>query len=75
MFVAYFIHRLKTDLKYPGKMVKTRYLMRLAFMHKNVNDKRTYRELIRKWKFHVMMNKFLKKKSEDLVILATNLHS
>lgn len=66
LFNLYFIRDLKKNLVEPAKMMKSRYLIRLAFLHKNTNDKRTYLELIRKWKFHVMMNKFLKKKSENM---------
>ena len=62
----YFITQLKEKLAEPARMVKQRYLIKLAFMHKNSNDKRTYRELVRKWRFHVMMMKFLKKKSENI---------
>ena len=66
MFRIYFIKYLKDNCDEPAKMVKSRYMIRLAFMHKNINDKRTYRELIRKWKYYVMMNKFLKKKAEHV---------
>lgn len=66
MFRMSFIQKLKEALVEPAKMVKQRYLIRLAFMHKNCNDKRTFRELIRKWRFQVMMNRFLKKKSENI---------
>jgi len=65
MFRMSFIKKLKTDLEGPAKLVKQRYLIRLAFMHKNVNDKRTYREIVRKWRFHVMMKMFMKKKAEN----------
>lgn len=66
MFRMYFITQLKEKLGEPARMNKQRYLIKLAFMHKHTNDKRTYRELVRKWRFHVMMMKFLKKKSENI---------
>ena len=71
IFKQYFIKKITKSLIETNRIYKISYLMRMIKMHKRISKLRFIREVIRKWRFHIFVQKMARKKMEKMY---KNLH-
>ncbi len=71
IFKQYFIKKNTKSLIETNRIYKISYLMKMIKMHKKISKLRFIREVIRKWRFHIFVQKMARKKMEKMY---KNLH-
>ena len=71
LFKTYYIKKLTKSLKETIRIYKILYLLKMIRMHKRISKLRFIREVIRKWRFNLFVQKMARKKMEKMY---KNLH-